>query len=215
MAHYYDRETGAMSETPKPGWLTSASTILKMTRPYETEQALASWYAADIFNATQANQKACDRGNQIDAWAKAYLQNLTLPLVHLDWTKLRWQLQPYLDQLKARGEIVAIDRPVFHEFYAGTPDLVMKLPEAEGLTIIDFKTRSRPMLQPVLHEAFVQCTAYASAYSYQHLVPVTQVIVAVIQPTYFKVYPAPAALYLPHWQTRLNGYLQSQAQYQS
>jgi hypothetical protein len=204
MSHWYDPETGQCSEFPIEGWLPSVTTILKATRSHTDRRSLDQHYMKGQFKARQANQVSLERGPYVDAWIKAYLINAGFPALNYRWQPWCDQVRPHLNLLKS-GEIVLISKPVFGKGYAGEPDLIVRLPTT-GLTLVEFKTRDSPPIEPMLKAAHLQAAAYAEAYEYQTGTPIEQVQIVVIQSKFMQVFRSIPAWHLPEWNTRLEAY---------
>ncbi|HEY9747457.1 MAG TPA: hypothetical protein V6C63_02050 [Allocoleopsis sp.] len=162
--------------------LPSVTTILDATRPAAQQAVLDRWYAKPGSQAI--NLASRERGNQIDAWAKAYLQRLELPAVAGEYQIYCDRLLPLLDYILTNGKIRLLQRPV-HDLgrgYAGEPDLIVELDHAP--LVLDFKTKSKPMHPNSLYEAQLQCTGYAEAFESEYLELVTAVAVVEVTPKY-------------------------------
>jgi hypothetical protein len=205
MAHWYDPQTGMCSESPIEGWLPSVTTILGATKNHTSKQALAAHYQKGQLAAYEHNREAIERGTYVDRWIKAYLTNSALPLLNYRFQPWCDRVRPHLNLCKA-GEIALISQPVFGTGYAGEPDLIVNLPFS-GFTLVEFKTRDAPPIEPMMKAAHLQAAAYAEAYECQTGTPIEQVQIVVIQSNFMQVYRSIPAWHLPEWQTRLNAYV--------
>jgi hypothetical protein len=166
--------------------LPSVTTILDATRPAAQQAVLDRWYAKPGSQAI--NLASRERGNQVDAWAKAYLQRLELPPVTPEYGIYCDRLLPLLDYILTNGKIRLLQRPV-HDVgrgYAGEPDLIVELDHAP--LVLDFKTKSKPMHPNSLYEAQLQCTGYAEAFGAEHQEKVVAIAVVEITPKQLKTH---------------------------
>jgi len=157
------------------------------------------------FKARQANRVSLERGPYVDGWIKAYLTNAGFPALNYRWQPWCDQVRPHLNLLKS-GEIVLISKPVFGDGYAGEPDLIVNLPTT-GLTLVEFKTRDAPPIEPMMKASHLQAAAYAEAYEYQTGNPIEQVQIVVIQSNFMQVFRSVPSWYLPEWHTRKDAYV--------
>jgi genome maintenance exonuclease 1 len=105
----------------------------------------------------QASVKAAERGQDLHAWAEAYLKGLAPPLPEEE--PARSQALALRDWWEGNGgEVVRAEEPVFHpeHLYAGRVDLVAYL--GGRLAVVDLKTSNR-----AYPEHFLQVGAYALA----------------------------------------------------
>jgi hypothetical protein len=205
MSHWYQPVTGEVSEVFVAGWQPSVTTILRATKSHTDKQALAAHYMKGQLAAYEANRESQDRGNYVDRWIKAHLTNSPLPLVN-------YRFQPWCDQVRSHlnllrsGEIMLMATPVFGDGYAGEPDLIVRLPTT-GLTLVEFKTRDAPPIEPMIKAAHLQAAAYAEAYEYEKGTPIEQVQIVVIQSKFMQVFRSIPAWHLPEWHTRRDAYV--------
>lgn len=208
MGHWYNPLTNDRADFPIAGWLPSVNTILAATRAHDHQQALAKAALKKPFEFAQKTQRACDRGDGVHGWISAYLQQQPLPELRPGHERWRDRVKPYLDGLLAIADIVAVEQPVFHSEFAGQPDLVIRLRLGYRLTILDFKTKDKPIFPQALHEGAVQLAGYAEAYQYQHTEAIQDLSLIAIHPTHVQAHRFQPDSYLQEWVNRRTAYAQ-------
>lgn len=141
--------------------LPSVTTILDATMPGESRAKLGMHYANNP-KAFIQNVESQRRGDQVDAWAKAFLLGKDLPAVDHQFNPWKRQLQPLLEFVTGSTRAIFCDRIVYDRVrgYAGTLDFVAAI---EGqLTVFDIKTKTR-IWQPSVDDALLQVTGYKEA----------------------------------------------------
>jgi hypothetical protein len=140
------------------GQLPSVTTILEDTMSLDRRALLDAWYA-NTAKSHLKNAESQRRGNQVDAWAKAYLLGRSY---EIDWQFRPWcdRLLPMLEFIKAFADSVNVDEFVYTDYYAGTIDISYCY---EGITtILDIKTRDRVFAE-ALESAQLQVAGYRMA----------------------------------------------------
>lgn len=180
MGHWYPHPQNPEIQLP------SVTTILDATRPAAQQAALDRWYAKPGSQAI--NLASRERGNQVDAWAKAYLQRHELPPVTPQYQIYCDRLLPLLDYILTNGKIRLLQQPVHDVLrgYAGEPDLIVELDHAP--LILDFKTKDKPIHPKSLEEAQLQCVGYAEAFTAEYQEKATAIAVVEVTPKYLKTH---------------------------
>lgn len=187
--------------------LPSVTTILDATMSGESRAKLGMHYANNP-KAFIQNVESQRRGDQIDAWAKAFLLGQDLPAVDHQFNPWKRQLQPLLEFVTGSTRAIFCDRVVYDRGrgYAGTLDFVAAI---EGqLTVFDIKTKTR-IWQPAIEDALLQVTAYKEAMETEgyEVGAIAVVVVTDRQQQVFKVdNPSELAALSQAWAMRLQQY---------
>lgn len=123
--------------------------------------------------ANRISSAASRRGTRIHSLCEDYLSNKQVTPNYLD-TEMWRQLTPHLDRI---DNIHALEDKLFsdHLEVAGTVDCIA---EFDGkLSVIDFKTSSRPKSKGNIEDYFMQCSAYAVAFEELTKIPVQQLVI--------------------------------------
>lgn len=199
MGHYYISEMGYR--------LPSVTTILQATQSDESRYHLDKYFSKGLA-AHQHNHLAIERGNQLDAWAKAYVRGDSLPLVAPAFRFHLLKLKVALDGFKAEGELLS-DVQLVSELleYAGTADFIWLRPN-QKFSIIDLKSRDYPSAI-ALEKAFLQCAGYASLYASLYGASLHSLIVATAMPRRCQVDEVKGAkllVYQQQWKQKVRIY---------
>lgn len=194
--HYADDFAGA---------LPRVSHILDSTLTDEQRYSLVSWYAKNPLKAVQTNEQSQERGNQVDAWAKAYLAGLPLPVVDYPNQAYLTLLQPLLESMRSLPNL--LDRYVADPIrcYAGTLDIALL--DGSCWRVVELKTKRR-IYGPAMWAAKLQATAYREALALEGF-PVGPVLVVAVTVKEIQLFSVDEAeqLELSHqWQLRLDAY---------
>ncbi len=185
---------------PVDGWLPSVSTILDATQPHDRRVAFKRAALRKPFEAAQRKERTSERGTTIHEWISAYLNRSYLPELPLKMQPYSNIIKPYLDTTLGIATEFESERVVYHQFFAGTIDLVQVVNGRYFL--LDFKTKDKPILSDSLHDAYLQLSGYYEAFNYETGLDVDALIVVVIYPTHIKLHSIEPQQYLEHWQNR-------------
>jgi genome maintenance exonuclease 1 len=161
--------------TPDGQKYPSVTTILSG----EGKEAIDAWRArVGVAEAQRISLRATKRGTRLHSYAEHYLNNVLdfLDANDLISKELFQGFQPILEPI---NNIHCQETRLFshHLKLAGTVDCIA---EYNGrLSIIDFKTSSKPKRQEWIHNYFMQCAAYAIMYEEMTGIPVTQLVVLI------------------------------------
>lgn len=166
-----------MYVTPEGKKYPSVTTVLGI----RSREAIQKWRArVGEEEANRISSFAASRGTRVHTMVERYLDNRDDYLEksnHL--TKLNFNtIRPTLDERV--GTIVAQEMPLYsnHLGLAGRVDCVG---EFDGrLSIIDFKTSSKPKKQEWIHNYFIQETAYAIMFEERTGVPIVDLITIIV-----------------------------------
>jgi len=167
-------------ETPEGNRYPSATTITGLL----SRDAIQAWrLRIGEEEANKITKAATTRGTKVHKLAEMYLRNELvlqnnlfeeeLPIVGEMFNQLAGELD------KSVGTVKAIEAPLYSdtEKVAGTVDLVA---EWDGvLSVIDFKTSSKPKRVDWIDAYFMQCAAYAMMWEERTGMLVPQVVIAI------------------------------------
>jgi len=157
-------------QTPSGRAYPSVTTITGLLK----KQAILKWRKrVGNEEANRISNKAATRGTRIHSLCESYLLgNPTEP--DMFDAELFKSIQEYLEQI---NNIHALETPLFSDFLeiAGTVDCIA---EFNGrLSVIDFKTSSRPKSRDDIHDYFMQTSAYAVAFEELTKIPVDRLVI--------------------------------------
>ena len=167
-------------ETPEGDRYPSVTTITGLL----SRDAIQAWrLRIGEEEANKITKAATTRGTKVHKLAEMYLRNELvlqnnlfeeeLPIVGEMFNQLAGELD------KSVGTVKAIEAPLYSdtEKVAGTVDLVA---EWDGvLSVIDFKTSSKPKRVDWIDAYFMQCAAYAMMWEERTGMLVPQVVIAI------------------------------------
>jgi len=167
-------------ETPEGNRYPSVTTITGLL----SRDAIQAWrLRIGEEEANKITKAATTRGTKVHKLAEMYLRNELvlqnnlfeeeLPIVGEMFNQLAGELD------KSVGTVKAIEAPLYSdkEKVAGTVDLVA---EWDGvLSVIDFKTSSKPKRVDWIDAYFMQCAAYAMMWEERTGMLVPQVVIAI------------------------------------
>jgi genome maintenance exonuclease 1 len=160
--------------TPTGEKYPSVTTVLSLLG----RENIAKWRArVGAENATTIARVAASRGTGVHNRIENYLNNVNdiqppTPLVQ----EMFGSIRPDLDRI---NNIHCQETRMFshHLRMAGTVDCIG---EYDGrLSVIDFKTSTKPKREEWIHSYFMQCAAYAIMYEELTFIPITQLVVLV------------------------------------
>jgi genome maintenance exonuclease 1 len=157
-ARHVWRENRRYYATPTGETLPGVTTILSAT---DTEKGrLDAWrdrVGAD--EADRVSREACDRGKRLHTAIESYLKGAAI-------ANLSDDVKPFFESIVPA--LNAIERPLLiegtvwsHRGYAGTVDTLAVV--GDELTVVDWKTASRPKRPEWIQNYLLQCAAYAGA----------------------------------------------------
>jgi len=160
--------------TPSGERYPSVTTILK---PHGAE-ALQAWRRrVGSEEAARISGRAARRGTRLHALTEQYLSNQP-PDFGADLMSQEY-FQTFRSVLEDIDNVHALETPLYshHLRLAGTVDCIA---EYRGmLSVIDFKTSSRPKQVDWIDNYFMQCTAYAIMYEELTGIPVPNLVVLI------------------------------------
>jgi genome maintenance exonuclease 1 len=160
--------------TPTGEKYPSVTTVLSLLG----RETIANWRKrVGAENATTIARVAASRGTGVHNRIETYLNNVEgihppTPLVQ----EMFGSIRPELDKI---NNIHCQETRMFshHLRMAGTVDCIG---EYDGrLSVIDFKTSTKPKREEWIHSYFMQCAAYAIMYEELTFIPITQLVVLV------------------------------------
>lgn len=211
MGHWYNPDkSGQYSEYPKPGWLPSVSTILAATN-FVRQQSFAKAALKNPYKTQQRKEQTADRGVTVHSWISAFLQQAPLPEVRLEHQPYTYRIQPWLEAIVALSQEIRSEFPVYHDDFAGMVDLFTLDSVNDGRTLVDFKTKDRPVLPEALHEGALQLTGYAEAFHHEYGLPINNVVVVCVYPSHVQSHRFAPENLLEEWRNRRRGYCFAQS----
>jgi genome maintenance exonuclease 1 len=166
------KKTGRKYETPKGNSYPSITTILSL----QSKQAIMAWRArVGEVEANRVSRKASSRGTAVHTIAEKYVNNdLTWKDAALHAVGSFMDIKPILDERLTT--VYGQELPLYsdHLGVAGRVDCVGIF---DGkLSIIDYKTSSKPKKYEWVKNYFIQETFYAIAWEERTGMPITQLV---------------------------------------
>lgn len=166
----------------------SVSKILNKTQSFAKRQSLEQWRnRIGDEEAQLIVSQAKVRGDYIHALIDHTIKNNKMPtnydpdlLSILDVEKYWNNLQPVLNQI---SQPMALNNPIIHGDldYLGYYDLLAYWDDK--LSLIDFKTKTKPVLENWLEDDFIQLAAYVGAIKYNYpKLKIEQAIIVSVNP---------------------------------
>lgn len=159
--------------TPSGQRYPSVTTVLAE----KGRQAIQQWRnRVGPETANTISRVAAGRGTSLHNAAEHYLKNQPVKLDSPLIQEMFGNLRPQLDQI---NNVHVQETRLFshHLRLAGTVDCIA---EYNGrLSVIDFKTSTRPKQKDWISTYFMQCAAYAIMYEELTFIPITQLVVLV------------------------------------
>ena len=157
-------------ETPTGQRYPSVTTITSL----HAAKGIAEWRKrVGEEEATRISTRAAKRGTKVHGMCEDYLRNghIEPDIFHQE---LFGSIQPLLDQI---DYIHCLETPLWsdHLQVAGTVDCIA---EFQGkLSVIDFKTSTRPKDRDDIHNYFMQTAAYAVAFEERVGIPIGRLVI--------------------------------------
>jgi len=123
--------------------------------------------------ANRISGKASARGTRIHQYCEDYLRGNIFEADMFDLEMFN-SIKPLLDQV---DNIHCLETPLYSDFLqvAGTVDCIA---EFQGkLSVIDFKTASKPKDRDDIHNYFMQCAAYSVAFEERTGIPIGRLVI--------------------------------------
>lgn len=151
----------------------SYPSVTTVTGQY-TAEGIAKWRArVGAEEANRVSAKASARGTRVHQLCEDYLRVGSVSPDIFD-TEIFNSIRPLLDQI---DQIHCLETPLWsdHLQVAGTVDCIA---EFQGkLSVIDFKTASKPKDRDDIHHYFMQCAAYAVAFEERTGIPIGRLVI--------------------------------------
>lgn len=139
-----------------------------------TAKGIAEWRArVGNEEANRISGRASARGTRIHGYCEDYLRGNLFEADMFDLEMFN-SIKPLLDQI---DNIHCLETPLYsdHLQVAGTVDCIA---EFQGkLSVIDFKTASKPKDRDDIHHYFMQCAAYSVAFEERTGIPVGRLVI--------------------------------------
>jgi genome maintenance exonuclease 1 len=123
--------------------------------------------------ANRISSRAAARGTRIHTYCEEFLLGKEIEPDMFD-AHMVDQIKFWLEQV---DNIHALETPLYSDFLqvAGTVDCIA---EFQGkLSVIDFKTSSKPKDRDDIHDYFMQCAAYAVAFEERTKIPIGNLVI--------------------------------------
>lgn len=144
--------------------LPSVTTILDATMPMDQRWRIDAAKVKNPARSLMARNAARDRGNYIHRYVSAHLSGRSLG--HGQYGRWLQRLDPWLHDINEHNNGRCwVDHLVWdvHHGYAGTLDVLLRLPGTEGYTVLDIKSTAYKAWPAAIHSAQLQTAAYAAA----------------------------------------------------
>lgn len=156
--------------TPAGNKYPSVTTITGMYK----KDAIEKWrLRVGEEEANRVSKKATDRGTRIHSLCEDYLLGKN-PEVDMFDHDMFESIKYWLEDI---DNIHCLETPLYSDFLqtAGTVDCIA---EFQGkLSVIDFKTSSRPKEKEDISDYFMQCSAYAVAFEERTGIPIGRLVI--------------------------------------
>lgn len=157
-------------KTPQGNAYPSVTTVTGLLN----KQSIQEWRArVGEKVANEISSKAARRGTRVHSLCESYLSNLSPDVDMFD--QEMWQsFKPLLDRI---DNVHCLETPLYsdHLAVAGTVDCIA---EFDGkLSVIDFKTSSKPKTSSQIANYFMQCSAYAVAFEERTGIPIGRLVI--------------------------------------
>lgn len=140
----------------------------------QTREHIAKWrLRVGAEEADRISKKACDRGTRIHSYCEDYLRGNIFEADMFDLEMFN-SIKFLLDDI---NNIHALEEPLYshHLQVAGTVDCIA---EFQGkLSVIDFKTASKPKDRDDIYNYFMQCAAYSVAFEERTGIPIGRLVI--------------------------------------
>jgi genome maintenance exonuclease 1 len=157
-------------ETPSGAAYPSVTTVTGL----HSAKGIAEWRArVGNEEANRISSKASARGTRIHQYCEDYLRGNIFEADMFDLEMFN-SIKPLLDQV---DNIHCLETPLWsdHLQVAGTVDCIA---EFQGkLSVIDFKTSSKPKDRDDIHNYFMQTAAYAVAFEERTGIPIGRLVI--------------------------------------
>lgn len=157
-------------QTPEGNAYPSVTTITGQLK----KKAIMEWrqrVGEEVAN--QISRKASSRGTRVHSLCEDYLSNNEVTIDMFD--QHMWEsFKPLLDRI---DNIHALETPLYsdHLRVAGTVDCIAEFDNR--LSVIDFKTSSRPKRSEDISDYYMQASAYAVAFEERTGIPVDRLVI--------------------------------------
>ena len=181
MKTFIDHDFGKLERDTKPDGTRVYKTPSGFSYPsvttitgLHTEKGIAQWRAkVGAEEANRISTKASSRGTRVHQLCEDYLRTGIAEPDIFD-AEMFGSIRFLLDQI---DNIHCLETPLWsdHLQVAGTVDCIA---EFQGrLTVIDFKTSSKPKDRDDIHHYFMQCSAYGVAFEERTGIPVDRIAI--------------------------------------
>jgi genome maintenance exonuclease 1 len=166
-----DTPLGRFYQTPEGKSYPSVTTVTG----FHKKQSLIEWrkrVGEDA--ATRISTQAAKRGTNVHKYAEQYLLNESVVYDNPFDEELFKSIVPHLNSIE---EVHAIETKMYsdHLGLAGTVDCIGMY---EGkMSVIDFKTSSKPKKKEWIDSYFMQCSAYAIMFEERTGIPVARTVI--------------------------------------
>lgn len=170
-----DSPRGRVYETPEGNRYPSITTVLSA----DEKEYLKEWrMSMGIEKADRETQRCADRGTAVHAMLESSLSNheKVTDGHKLEHVQLFNSLRLWMKKI---DNVVALEQPLYSDLLqiAGTVDCIA---EYDGmLSIVDFKTSTRPKTEEMIYDYFLQTTAYALMMQQTYGIDIKQVVVMI------------------------------------
>lgn len=166
-----DTPLGRFYLTPEGRAYPSVTTVTG----FHKKQSLIEWRKrVGEEAATRISTQAANRGTNVHKYAEQYLLNESIVYSNPFDEQLFKSIVPYLNNIE---EVHAIETKMYsdHLGLAGTVDCI-GLYEGK-MSVIDFKTSSKPKKKEWIDSYFMQCSAYAIMFEERTGIPVARTVI--------------------------------------
>lgn len=172
-------EAGRVYVTPDGESYPSITTVLSNYN----KKGIEEWRArVGQEEANRVSRLASGRGSKLHTLCEDYLQNKVTPQqirmkAMPDVRSMFFKLKPMIDA--KIGKIITIEQPLYSKKLriAGRVDCIAEW--GGVLSVIDWKTSSRPKEEHHIRNYFMQCAAYCEMFEYVTGRPIEQIVVAI------------------------------------
>ena len=165
-----DSPTGRVYETPSGKAYPSVTAV---TGLHGKAEIFAWRKRVGEEEANRISKRATTRGTRVHSLCEDYLNNKEVLVNMFDQNTFK-SLKPALDRIT---NVHALETQLYsdHLRVAGTVDCIAEFDDK--LSVIDFKTSSRPKTRDEIHSYFQQCSAYAVMFEERTGIPVGRLVI--------------------------------------
>ena len=169
-------DTGRLYQTPSGIRYPSITTVLSILN----KEAIIEWRKrVGEEEANRISKRATNKGTRVHKYFEDYINNETVVFDKNDFLAKEsfYKLKPVVDA--NIDDIILQEERLYSDYLeiAGQVDLIAHF--GGKLSIIDFKTASKPKKEEWIQNYFMQASAYAIMYEERTSIPITRIVLLI------------------------------------